>query len=139
MRQVAIFEGLILDEADNVVQVVYVGDTPHYVVDDDGFMRHIPAEKVDRQILATMEEGVLENKEAVVAGMLQYMGKDDLFTKAAIEMAINQMGENMEQLMQVGLPEETRTWLGMMGFKVVIDIHGDVMEMNMPGGIDYDE
>ncbi|MBN2005649.1 MAG: hypothetical protein JXA21_19995 [Anaerolineae bacterium] len=139
MRQIAVFEGLIVDEKDQLVQVTYIGDIPHYVVDDEGFLRHIPSEKVDRPILALMEENVLENKEAVIQGMLQFMGKDDLFTKAAVEAAINQMGENMEKFLEIGMPAETRNWLGMMGFKVVIDVHGDVLNVNLPSGVDYDE
>jgi len=43
------------------------------------------------------------------------------------------------QLMEIGLPEETRSWLGMMGFKVVINLHGDVIDLDMPGTIDLDE
>jgi len=139
MKRVAVFEGLVTDEADNVVKVAYVGNIAHYIVDDDGFLRHIPAEKVDCQVMQAMQAGVLENKDAVVEGMLQYLGKDDLFTKAAIETAIGQMESNMVQLMEIGLPEETRSWLGMMGFKVVIDLHGDVIDLNMPGTIDLDE
>ena len=139
MGRVAVFEGLVTDEADNIVKVAYVGNAAHYVVDDGGFLRHIPAEKVDRQVMQAMQAGVLENKDAVMEGMLQYLGKDDLFTKAAIETAIGQMESNIVQLMEIGLPEETRSWLGMMGFKVVIDLHGDVIDLNMPGTIDLDE
>ncbi len=138
MRTVAVFEGLVIDEFDQVVNVTYVGNAPHYIVDDAGFLRHIPAEHIDRQVLATMQQGVLDNKQAVVDGMLTYMGKEDLFTKAAIETAIDQMEESMDQLLKVGLPEETRVWLGMMGFKIVIDMHGDILEVTMPSEIDPD-
>jgi hypothetical protein len=131
----AIFEGLVVDETDRATMVAYIGDQPHYVVDDAGFLRHIPAAKVDRQVIGAMQEGVLQNKEAVVTGMLQYLGKDDLFTKAAIETAISQMDANIEQLVATGMPAETRQWLGLMGFKVVIDLHGEVVALNMPGGM----
>ncbi len=137
--QYAIFEGLVVDEANQVASVAYIGDVPHYVVDDAGFLRHIPASKVDLQVVGAMQEGVLQNKEAVVAGMLQYLGKDDLFTKAAIETAIAQMDSNVEQLVTTGMPAETRQWLGMMGFKIVINLHGEVVTLDMPGGMMYDE
>ncbi|HNT78519.1 MAG TPA: hypothetical protein PKH77_26200 [Anaerolineae bacterium] len=133
--QHAIFAGLVVDETDQMVAVTYLGGNPHYVVDDAGFLRHIPASKVDRQVLGAMQGTVLQNKEAVVAGMLQYLGKDDLFTKAAIETAITQMDANLEQLVAVGMPDETRQWLGLMGFKVVINVHGEVVTLNMPGGM----
>jgi hypothetical protein len=136
MGRVAVFSGLVVDEADHPVDVVYLGNTPYYVVDDEGFMRHILAEQVDRQVLSVMQENVMDNREAIVAGMLEYLGKEDLFTKAAIEMSLGQMDENMEQLLNIGIPEETRQWLGMMGFRVVIDVHGEVTHIDMPATIE---
>ena len=106
------------------------------MVDDDGFLRHIPSEDVDRQVLATLQESVLANREAVVDGMLSYLGQDDLFTKAAIEASLGQMDEQMQQLLNVGLPEEARQWLGLMGFRVVIDVHGEIVDLEMPGTVE---
>jgi hypothetical protein len=136
MSRVAVFAGLVVDEFDNPVNIVYVGSTPHYVVDDDGFLRHISAEQVDRQVLSVMQENVMENRDAIVAGMLEYLGKEDLFTKAAIEMSLGQMDENMEQLLNIGIPEETRQWLGLMGFRVVVNVHGEVIHIDMPAAIE---
>lgn len=136
MARAAVFAGLVVDERDRSVDVTHVGQDAFYVVDDDGFRRHIPSEQVDRQILAVMQEGVLSNRDAVVEGMLNYLGKEDLFTKAAIEASIGQMGEQMEQLMNVGLPEDARQWLGLMGFRVVVDVHGEVVKLDMPGEIE---
>ena len=139
MARVAVFSGLIVDEADNPVEVSYIGGVPHYVVNDAGFLRHIPSEKVDRQVLSVMQEGVLENREAVVQGMLQFLGKDDLFTKAAVDASIGQMPENINALLDNGLPEDARQWLGVMGLRIVIDLHGDVIDVIMPGSIEPDE
>jgi hypothetical protein len=139
MAHRAVFEGLVVDEDDRSVGVRTIGGEPFYVVDDDGFLRHVPAETIDRQVLTTMQETVLSNREAVVAGMLEYMGKDDLFTKAAVEASIGQMGEQMEQLFATGLPSEARQWLGMMGLRIVIDVHGEVIDMEMPEGIEPDD
>jgi hypothetical protein len=139
MARVAVFAGLIVDEADNPVDVAYVGGAPHYVVDDAGFLRHILSEKVDRQVLHVMQEGVLENREAVVQSMLQFLGKDDLFTKAAVDASIGHMPENITTLLDTGLPEDARQWLGLMGLRIIIDFRGDVIEVVMPGGIDLDE
>jgi hypothetical protein len=139
MARVAVFSGLIVDEADNPVEVSYIGGVPHYVVNDAGFLRHIPSEKVDRQVLSVMQEGVLENREAVVQGMLQFLGKDDLFTKAAVDASIGQMPENINALLDNGLPEDARQWLGLMGLRIVIDLHGDVIDVIIPGSIESDE
>ena len=138
MARAAVFAGLVLDENDRPVDVTHLGPDAYYVVDDDGFKRHIASEVVDRQVLMTLQESVLANREAVVAGMLDYLGKEDLFTKAAVETSLGQMDEQMQQLLDVGLPEEARQWLGMMGFRVVIDVHGDVVDFEMPGAIDED-
>jgi hypothetical protein len=35
--------------------------------------------------------------------------------------------------MQAGIPEDMRTYLGMMGFKVVINMHGEVLDIDQPG------
>jgi hypothetical protein len=139
MARAAVFEGLVVDEANNPVAVAYVGDVPHYVVDDAGFLRHIPSEKIDRHVLNVMQEGVLENREVFVQGMLQFLGKDDLFTKAAVDASIGQMPENVKALLDAGLPEDARQWLGLMGMRIVIDVHGDVVDMVMPGSADLDE
>ena len=116
MSRLAVFAGLVVDESDNQVDVVYVGNIPHYVVDDGGFLRHILAEQVDRQVLSVMQENVEDNREAIVAGMLEYLGKEDLFTKAAIEMSLGQMDENMEQLLNIGLPDIIQRFLSISAF-----------------------
>ena len=39
-----------------------------------------------------------------------------------------------------GKVEEARQWMGMLGFSIVIDFHGNVVDINLPaGGIDDDE
>ena len=139
MAHQAVFEGLVVDQEDRPVRVTFVGGEPFYVVDDDGFLRHIPAETIDRQVLMMTQENVLSNRDAVVDGMLEYMGKDDLFTKAAVEASIGQMGEQMEQLFTTGLPDEARQWLGMMGLRIVVDVHGEVVDLEMPEGAAPDE
>ena len=51
MAHQALFAGLVYDENDNPVEVSRVGDEPTYVVNDAGFLRHIPSEYVDLQVL----------------------------------------------------------------------------------------
>ena len=55
-----------------------------------------------------------------------------------VQTSLGQMDEQMQKLLDVGLPEDARRWLGMMGFRVVIDVHGDVVDFEMPGAIDED-
>jgi hypothetical protein len=35
-------------------------------------------------------------------------------------------------VLQQQLPPDARQWLGMLGFRILIDIHGDVVRVDMP-------
>lgn len=124
------FEGLVVDEAGNSLPVKYVGTEACYVMDDDGFLRHIDAEKVDRQVLSFIKEQVEQHRDLAVGGALQMLGKDDLFTKAAIESSIDAMDEKVDH----HIPSEARQWLGMLGFRVVIDDQGQLVDVQIPAG-----
>lgn len=127
------FEGLVVDEAGNPAEVKWVGENACYVVDDEGFLRHIDAAGVDRQVLAYIKGQVDSQRDLAVDGVLQMMGKDDLFTKAAVESSIDKMDEAVGQ----PIPDEARQLLGMLGFRIVIDVHGEVVSVELPaGGID---
>ena len=124
----ALFAGLIRDEEDESVETVMVGNTPCYVVLDDGFRRHIEAETVDRQVIQMLREQYLAHQEIATEAMMQMLGKDDLFTKALIDASV----KNMDQVIEHGLPEEARAWLGMLGFGVIVNTHGEVVRLDMP-------
>ena len=124
----ALFAGLIQDEEGNAVDVALVGDVPNYVVDDAGFRRHVEAETVDRRVIEMLREQFMDHREIATEAMLQMLGKDDLFTKAMIDASI----KNMDQVLQHGLPEGARAWLGMLGFRVIVNRHGEVVELDMP-------
>ncbi|GAB4565743.1 MAG: hypothetical protein Kow0047_16540 [Anaerolineae bacterium] len=128
----AIFEGLIYNEVGQPAEVVYLGERPFYVILDGDFRRHVEAEYVDRQILKWLHEQILQEKDTVVQAAMSFLGRDDLFTKAMLDSSIAHFDEQFEQLMQIGLPAEARTWLAMLGFHAVVDVHGDVVEIHMP-------
>jgi hypothetical protein len=130
MAQFAMFSGLVFDEAGNPAEVSKVGDEACYVVVDDDFRRHINAEQVDRQVLRFLREQVEGSRDLAVDAMLDMMGQDDLFTKAAVESSIDRMEEAVGQ----PIPEDALRWLGMLGFRIVIDFHGHVIEVEMPAG-----
>jgi len=133
MSQRALFEGLVSDESGQSVDVAYVGDTAQYVVFDGGFRFHIDAEGVDRQVLAQLREQILANREAVTEGTLKMLGQEDLFTKAMVDASLNNMEANFNQLIAQGLPENARAYLGMLGFRVVVNYHGEVVKLDQPG------
>ena len=124
------FEGLVFDERRKAAQVNHVGERACYVVDEDGFLRHIDAALVDQQVLEFLKGQVDQHRELAVSGMLDLMGKDDIFTKAAVESSI----DNIDQAVGQAIPEQSRQWLGMMGFRVIIDDQGQVVDIEMPAG-----
>jgi hypothetical protein len=132
----AIFTGLIYDEYDNPVQSGWIGDEPCYIVDDQGFKRHIPAEEVDRQVWRIMQEQIEGHEDLLSEKAAEMLGQDDIFTMAAIQNQFKNLDSQFDQLAQVGIPEETRMYLGMMGFKIIISIHGDVLDIIQPGIIE---
>ena len=133
MATTAMFEGLVVDDRGNAAPVKYVGERACYVVDDDGFLRHIDAETVDRQVLAFIKGQVDEHRDLAVGGVMEMMGQDDLFTKAAVESSIDKMDDAVGQT----IPPQARQYLGMLGFRIVIDEQGQVLDIELPaGGID---
>ncbi|MDT8304632.1 MAG: hypothetical protein RRC07_01750 [Anaerolineae bacterium] len=130
MAHQALFSGLIVDEYDNPVATATVGGEPVYVIDDDGFLRHIDAKEVDRKILSVFVEQLQEHKDLAVAQMLQMLGSDDLMTKAAIESQVRNV--TVDQILAQGLPPQARDMLGMMGFRVIINVHGELVRLEQP-------
>jgi hypothetical protein len=136
----ALFEGLISDENGNAVTVAYVGDEPTYVVVEDGFRYHVDARRVDSAVLDIFRDQVKQNEDLVSDGVMRMMGKDDLFTRAAVINTMKNLDKNFAQLFETGIPEEARQYLGMLGFGVTINRQGDVINLNMPSaGIDDGE
>ncbi len=130
MARTAMFAGLVFDQEGNALDVTSVGENACYVVYEDDFKRHVDAAAVDRQVLRFMREQVEGNRDMAVSAMLEMMGRDDLFTKVAVESTI----DNMEQAVGQPIPEDARQWLGMLGFKIVIDEQGTVLDIQMPAG-----
>ena len=135
MSNKALFAGLVIDENGRPLEVVIIGDEAQYVLDDHGFRRHIDAEAIDRQVLQALQDQILANKEAVEQGIMKMMGSEDIFTKAAIDKSI----QNMDQVLKQGIPDDARQMLGMMGFRVVVNYHGDVLRIDQPGVADDSE
>jgi hypothetical protein len=136
MARQALFTGLVYDEMENPVEVAYIGSDAHYVVDDDGFLRHIPSEEVDRQILHVFLQQLEENKDLAVEQALRFLGRDDLFTKAAVDASMRNV--NVDQIIEQGIPEQARDMMGMVGFRVIINVHGEMIRIDQPT-VPYDD
>lgn len=133
MPRQPLFAGLVVDESDRLAETAYVGDEPCYVVDDYGFRRHIPSEQVDRVVLSQIASLMKGSEDLISEQTAKMIGQEDLFTKAAIEQQLKHIDKQFDQLMQAGIPEDMRAYLGMVGFKIVINVHGEVLKVEQPG------
>ena len=128
----ALFEGLVFDIEDNPLEVTWVGDEPSYVLNDGGFLRHIPAETVDQQVWEAITAGISGNEEFLSEQTAKMLGQEDIFSIAVIRQQLENSQAQFEQLRGAGLPQDMRTYLGMTGFRIVVDFHGDVVEIKQP-------
>jgi hypothetical protein len=128
-----LFAGLVVDETGRPADSAFIGSEPAYVIDDDGFRRHIPAEQVDRAVLNQMADMMKGSEDLLSAETAKMLGQDDPFSKAMIEQQLKNIEKQFDAIMETGLPEEMRAYLGMMGFRVVINYHGEVLRVEQPG------
>jgi hypothetical protein len=133
MTRKALFAGLVIDENGRAAETAYVGEEPCYVVDDAGFRRHIPAEQIDRAVLAQIAELMKGSEDLISAQAAKMLGQEDIFTKAMIEQQLKNVDKQFDAMMETGIPEDSRAYLGMLGFKVVINVHGEVVRVEQPG------
>lgn len=138
MPRQPLFSGLVIDEYDQPVSTAYVGDEPCYVVDDRGFKRHIPSEQVDRQVLDSLYEMIEGHEDLISEQAAKMIGQEDIFSVAMLAHQLKQIDTQVDNLLDTGIPEEGRAYLGMMGFKIQINLHGEVLDINQPGIIDPD-
>ena len=132
MAKQALFSGLVADESGRPVDVAYVGGVAYYVVDDDGFKRHVESEQVDRQVLDEFAQYIRGNEDQISESTMEAIGQDDIFTKAIIDNSLKNLDQQFDHLIEHGLPEELRAWIGMLGFRVRIDMQGNVVEVRQP-------
>jgi hypothetical protein len=132
MARQPVFAGLVVDEADRPAGTAFVGEEPCYVLDDAGFKVHISSEKVDRQVLELMRKQISGNEDLLSEQAAKMLGSDDIFSKAMLQNQLKNIEQQFETLLQVGIPEESRAFMGMAGFKVVINLHGEVLRLDQP-------
>lgn len=130
MRQ-ALFADLVFNEEGQPAKVVYIGTVPHYAIPDGDFLRHVEAEYVDRQIVTRLQERILAMRDIVTEGVIHMLGQEDLFTRASIEHAI----EHMDRILEPGNVDvdEFRAALWMLKFRAIVNVHGDVVRLEVPG------
>jgi hypothetical protein len=80
---------------------------------------------------------MIEGSEGVIAEQAAKMlGQDDPFSKAMLENQLKNIDQQLDNVLDTGIPEEGRAYMGMMGFRVRINVHGEVLAVEQPGAID---
>jgi hypothetical protein len=127
-----LFKGLVFDENDQPVGTSTIGSEPCYVVNDAGFMRHIASKEVDLKVLDTLGSQIAGNEDVIADQTAKMLGQEDLFSYAIIQNQLKNLNRQFDQLLETGIPEEARIYLGMTGFKVIIDVHGELVRLEQP-------
>jgi hypothetical protein len=127
-----LFKGLVFDENDQPVGTSTIGSEPCYVVNDAGFMRHIASKEVDSKVLDTLGSQIAGNEDVIADQTAKMLGQEDLFSYAIIQNQLKNLNRQFDQLLETGIPEEARIYLGMTGFKVIIDVHGELVRLEQP-------
>ncbi len=135
----ALFEGLVVNEAGQPAEVVYLGDEPYYVILDGDFRRHVEAKSVDQQVMRWLRDQIMAQQDLVTESAMAMLGRDDLFTKAMLDASIRNLDQQTEQMIEIGIPAEVRAWLGMLGFRITVNVHGEVVSIRLPGEADWDD
>ncbi|MHB1296473.1 MAG: hypothetical protein ACYC4R_15955 [Anaerolineae bacterium] len=124
----ALFPGLVYNEQGEPADVVYIAGMAHYAIPDMGFRRHVEAYRIDNAVIAALKAQITSMQGEVVRGMLQMLGTDDLFTKAAIDASIRNLDKSIRQ----SSTSQVVPWLKLFGFRVVVDVHGEIVEIIYP-------
>ena len=132
MTTKAVFQGLVFDENDQPLNTASVGDEACYVINDDGFMHHIPAEKIDGQVIDAIRCQIEDNKDLIAEQTIKMIGDVDIFTHAIIQNQLENLDDQFDHLLTNGIPEDGRVYLGMLGFKIIVNYHGDVIRVEQP-------
>lgn len=135
----AVFQGLVFDENNQQLNTTLVGNEACYVINDDGFLRHIPAENVDKQVVDAIRCQVEDNKDLISEQTIKMIGNVDIFTHAIIQNQLANLDDQFDHLLNKGIPEDGRLYLGMLGFKIVVNYHGDVIRVEQPAAPPMDD
>ena len=63
------------------------------------------------------------------------LGQDDIFSTAMLENQLLNIDQQIDKMLEVGIPEDGLAYMGMMGFKIRINMHGELLEVIQPGMI----
>ena len=72
----------------------------------------------------------IEGKEDLLSEQAaEMLGQKDIFTMAAIQSQLKNMDEQFEGWSRLASLRRSRLYMGTIGFRIIISIHGEVLEI----------
>ena len=134
-----LFSGLVFSEDGQQLAAARVGGEPFYVLDDGGFRRHIRARDLDESILRWLWEQIRGHEKELADQAARMTGQEDIFSRAVLQNSLAHPEAYVEEIFRHGLPESTRMWMGMMGFRAIVNVHGELQRVEQPAREAEDE
>jgi hypothetical protein len=134
-----LFLGLVFSEDGKPLSSSHVGEEPFYILDDAGFLRHIRARPLDESILRWLWEQIRGHEQELAQQAARMTGQEDVFSRAVLQNSLTHPEAYLEEIFRQGLPESTRMWMGMMGFLVIVNVHGELLRVEQPSRAADDE
>jgi hypothetical protein len=127
-----LFLGLVFSDDGKQLSSAHVGEESFYVLDDAGFLRHIRARPLDESILRWLWEQIRGHEQELAEQAARMTGQEDVFSRAVLQNSLAHPESYLEEIFRQGLPESTRLWMGMMGFRAVVNVHGELQRVEQP-------
>ncbi len=134
-----LFSGLVFSENGQQLTATQIGGEPFYVLDDGGFRRHIRARDLDESILRWLWEQIRGHEKELADQAARMTGQEDIFSRAVLQNSLAHPEAYVEEIFKHGLPESTRMWMGMMGFRAIVNVHGELLRVDQPAREAEDE
>ncbi len=132
MANQAFFKGLVFDENNEMLETVQIGNEAFYIFDDAGFKRHIDSQEVDEKIVRLFTDQISGKEDFLANEAANMLGKTDLFSMAMLKNQLKNIDREIDAMFRQGPPPGLAEYMGMNGFKVNIDMHGNIVNVNMP-------
>ena len=132
MAKEPLFLGLVFSEDEKPLTAAQVGEEPFYILDDAGFRRHIRARDLDESILRWLWEQIRGHEQELAEQAARMTGQEDIFSRAVLQNSLAHPEASIEEIFRHGFPEETRMWMGMMGFRAIVNVHGELLRVDQP-------
>ena len=80
-----------------------------------------------------MSEMIEGNEDLLADQAAKMLGQEDIFSRAILESQLKNIDKQFDAVIESGIPEEGRAYMGMMGLRIRINVHGEVTELHQPG------